>query len=307
MSASCTALYILVLYDYYRNCQVSGIDGLCFYGDYYIFGTFDFNSKVWPGWDHLTYLPDVLLLLLQPSVATCSMLPFNVLTSHIPACGEAPSCFGCTDMSCDFWMHACSCCQLYCLACKHQHLRVLYSQIMFAIWWLTAFWFFTWVINYGRVRNWFREVCNVGHAGNVHVWAPAEVQILTANASPLVWLVRKAKVLQNQLCHEACAQHSPRLRGKKQMSLLSVQHISCAGNCSCERRRKHDQSTHSWSSISCCLLAQSCNWASAVGRCQMSLLVVCWSALLLILSASTLCLHHDVHSVKATIMLIPPY
>lgn len=47
VSASCTALFILVLYDYYRNCQVSGIDGLCFYGDYYIFGTFDFNSKVW--------------------------------------------------------------------------------------------------------------------------------------------------------------------------------------------------------------------------------------------------------------------
>lgn len=49
MSGSCTALFILVLYDYYRNCQVSGIDGLCFYGDYYIFGTFDFNSKVWNG------------------------------------------------------------------------------------------------------------------------------------------------------------------------------------------------------------------------------------------------------------------
>ncbi|KAL3158258.1 hypothetical protein ABBQ38_010509 [Trebouxia sp. C0009 RCD-2024] len=110
VSASCTALFVLVLYDYYRNCQVSGIDGLCFYGDYYIFGSFDFNSK-----------------------------------------------------------------------------------IMFAIWWLTAVWFFTWVLNYGKVRNWFREVCYVGQAGNVHVWAPAEVRILTANASPLVWLVRHAK------------------------------------------------------------------------------------------------------------------
>ena len=65
---------------------------------------------------------------------------------------------------------------------------------MFAVWWLTAFWFFTWVINYGKVRNWFREVCEVGQAGNVYVWAPAEVKILTANASPLVWLIRKAKV-----------------------------------------------------------------------------------------------------------------
>lgn len=65
---------------------------------------------------------------------------------------------------------------------------------MFAIWWLTAVWFFTWVLNYGKVRNWFREVCDVGQAGNVHVWAPAEIRILTANASPLVWLVRHAKV-----------------------------------------------------------------------------------------------------------------
>jgi len=45
-SLSCTALFILVLWDYYSDCQVSGIDGLCFYGDYFIFGTFDFNSKV---------------------------------------------------------------------------------------------------------------------------------------------------------------------------------------------------------------------------------------------------------------------
>ena len=45
-SLSCTALFILVLWDYYNNCQVSGIDGLCFYGDYFIFGTFQFNSEV---------------------------------------------------------------------------------------------------------------------------------------------------------------------------------------------------------------------------------------------------------------------
>lgn len=70
---------------------------------------------------------------------------------------------------------------------------------MFAIWWLTAVWFFTWVLNYGRVRNWFREVCDVGQAQAVRVWAPAEAHILTANASPLVWLVRKAKVLNEYL------------------------------------------------------------------------------------------------------------
>ena len=48
-SLSCTALFILVLWDYYSDCQVSGIDGLCFYGDYFIFGTFDFNSRVSKG------------------------------------------------------------------------------------------------------------------------------------------------------------------------------------------------------------------------------------------------------------------
>ncbi|DBA79897.1 hypothetical protein WJX77_006514 [Trebouxia sp. C0004] len=51
-SLSCTALFILVLWDYYSDCQVSGIDGLCFYGDYFIFDTFDFNSKghqLWSG------------------------------------------------------------------------------------------------------------------------------------------------------------------------------------------------------------------------------------------------------------------
>ena len=67
-------------------------------------------------------------------------------------------------------------------------------QIMFAIWWITAVWFFTWVINYGSVRNWFRETCSLDEATTVHVWAPLEVNILTAHVSPLVWLARKLKV-----------------------------------------------------------------------------------------------------------------
>ncbi len=65
---------------------------------------------------------------------------------------------------------------------------------MFVVWWVTAVWFFVWVINYGQVRNWFREVCTLGDASAVYVWAPADIKILTANASPLVWLVRQAKV-----------------------------------------------------------------------------------------------------------------
>ncbi len=70
---------------------------------------------------------------------------------------------------------------------------------MFVVWWVTAVWFFAWVINYGQVRNWFREVCNLGNASTVYVWAPADVKILTANASPLVWLVRHAKVTHMDL------------------------------------------------------------------------------------------------------------
>lgn len=72
-------------------------------------------------------------------------------------------------------------------------------QIMFAVWWITAVWFFTWVINYGHVRNWFRETCDVSQATTVYVWAPVEVRILTAHVSPLVWVARKLRV---SCCHQ---------------------------------------------------------------------------------------------------------
>ena len=71
---------------------------------------------------------------------------------------------------------------------------VLLLQIMFAVWWITAVWFFTWVINYGHVRNWFREACDLSEASTVYVWAPVEVRILTAHVSPLVWVSRQLKV-----------------------------------------------------------------------------------------------------------------
>ena len=71
---------------------------------------------------------------------------------------------------------------------------VVLLQIMFAVWWITAVWFFTWVINYGHVRNWFREACDLSQASTVYVWAPVEVRILTAHVSPLVWVSRQLKV-----------------------------------------------------------------------------------------------------------------
>lgn len=39
-------IYIVVLYDYYYLCQLKGIDNLCFYGEYPIFGNYDTNSEV---------------------------------------------------------------------------------------------------------------------------------------------------------------------------------------------------------------------------------------------------------------------
>lgn len=39
-------LYLLVLFDYYWQCQILGIDALCFYGQYPIFGNYDVNGKV---------------------------------------------------------------------------------------------------------------------------------------------------------------------------------------------------------------------------------------------------------------------
>lgn len=40
------ALYILILVDTYNNCEVGGIDNLCFFGNNVIFGTYEFNGKV---------------------------------------------------------------------------------------------------------------------------------------------------------------------------------------------------------------------------------------------------------------------
>eukprot|EP00854_Cymbomonas_tetramitiformis_P009801 gene9801-11609_t len=40
------AIYIVVLVDYYHDCQFESIDSTCFYGDYFIFGDYDNNSWV---------------------------------------------------------------------------------------------------------------------------------------------------------------------------------------------------------------------------------------------------------------------
>ncbi|CAM6091151.1 unnamed protein product [Calypogeia fissa] len=40
------ALWLVLLVDTYNKCQVKGIDSLCFYGNYFIFGTYEFNATV---------------------------------------------------------------------------------------------------------------------------------------------------------------------------------------------------------------------------------------------------------------------
>jgi hypothetical protein len=39
------ALYILILVDTYNNCEVGSIDNLCFFGNHFIFGTYELNGK----------------------------------------------------------------------------------------------------------------------------------------------------------------------------------------------------------------------------------------------------------------------
>lgn len=40
------ALFILILFDTYNQCEVGGIDNLCFYGNHVIFGAYNFNAVI---------------------------------------------------------------------------------------------------------------------------------------------------------------------------------------------------------------------------------------------------------------------
>lgn len=46
MSLQWIAIYLMVLLDTYDKCQVTGIDNLCFYGTYFIFGSYNRNGTV---------------------------------------------------------------------------------------------------------------------------------------------------------------------------------------------------------------------------------------------------------------------
>jgi hypothetical protein len=100
----------LILVDTYNNCEVESIDNLCFFGNHFIFGTYELNGKVF-----------------------------------------------------------------------------------FVVWWLSAFWFSAWVLNKGRVHNWFRMPCDLPHATFVYVWAPDQHGVLSVNVSFIVHVLRKIR------------------------------------------------------------------------------------------------------------------
>jgi len=68
------------------------------------------------------------------------------------------------------------------------------AQVFFVVWWLSAFWFSAWVLNKGRVHNWFRMPCDLPHATFVYVWAPDQHGVLSVNVSFIVHVLRKIRV-----------------------------------------------------------------------------------------------------------------
>lgn len=40
------ALFVLILVDFYWKCQLTSIDNTCFYGTYFVFGSYDRNGEV---------------------------------------------------------------------------------------------------------------------------------------------------------------------------------------------------------------------------------------------------------------------
>ena len=38
-------IFLVIIIDQYNDCEFKSIDDACFYGDYFIFGDYDTNSK----------------------------------------------------------------------------------------------------------------------------------------------------------------------------------------------------------------------------------------------------------------------
>jgi len=71
---------------------------------------------------------------------------------------------------------------------------LLFLQVFFVLWWLSTFWFTGWVLNKGRVHNWFRLPCDLSQATVVNVWTQDQREILSVNVFFLVRVLERVKV-----------------------------------------------------------------------------------------------------------------
>ncbi|BBN18845.1 hypothetical protein MPTK1_8g05990 [Marchantia polymorpha subsp. ruderalis] len=144
------AIFVLILVDTYNGCQVGGIDNLCFFGNNFIFGTYELNGK-----------------------------------------------------------------------------------IFFTVWWLAVFWYTTWVLNKGRVHNWFRTPCPFDKASVVYIWAKDEKQILSVNVFSIVHFLRNVKrqfISPNTRGHFDCVKIESTKAGQR-FIIYQGQRFNIYGNC----------------------------------------------------------------------------
>ncbi|KAG0585432.1 hypothetical protein KC19_2G011200 [Ceratodon purpureus] len=69
----------------------------------------------------------------------------------------------------------------------------LNSKVFFVVWWLSTFWFTAWVLNKGRVHNFFRVPCDLSRATVVYVWAKDQREVLSINVFFLVRVLQRVK------------------------------------------------------------------------------------------------------------------
>ena len=46
VNISWMVLFLVIIIGYYNKCEFTSIDNACFYGDYFIFGSYNANSRV---------------------------------------------------------------------------------------------------------------------------------------------------------------------------------------------------------------------------------------------------------------------
>nr|PNR41660.1 hypothetical protein PHYPA_019065 [Physcomitrium patens] len=79
----------------------------------------------------------------------------------------------------------------------------LNGKIFFLVWWLSTIWYTTWVLNKGKVHNWFRMPCDLSLATVVFVWVQGQQETLSNNVFSLVHVLQQAKAATGLTTHEA--------------------------------------------------------------------------------------------------------